>query len=210
MAIKVHGRQISPYVRVVLLVLYEKGVDFELVSSDQHSDEYMAMLNPFGKHPAVEDDGFLLYESRAIVRYFATKYESREPNLLGSTPHERALVDQWTEVQGQIFHHPILKINSELYLGPTFYKKNTDLAVVKQNCAKLELILDIYDARLAKNQYLAGNFYSMADLIHIPMLYILLTHTDQGSLITRRKHVYAWYRDISCRPAWRKILETQI
>ncbi|OAE30582.1 hypothetical protein AXG93_40s1070 [Marchantia polymorpha subsp. ruderalis] len=92
MAIKVHGRQISPYVRVVLLVLYEKGVDFELVSSDQHSDEYMAMLNPFGKHPAVEDDGFLLYESRAIVRYFATKYESREPNLLGSTPHERALI----------------------------------------------------------------------------------------------------------------------
>lgn len=207
MVIKLYGRAPSPFVRVALLALFEKGVEnFEVVEGDQKTPEYLATINPFGKHPALEIDGFILYESRAIARFVATKFESQGPNLLGSTPEEKALVDQWVEVEGHTFHPLILQINVERVFKP-FFKQQGDEAVVEENCTKLEKVLDIYEAQLAKTKYLAGDFYSMADLVHIPMLYYFVAKPGKESLLTSRKHVNAWWEDISSRPAWLKVLE---
>ncbi|KAG6544986.1 hypothetical protein Mapa_013678 [Marchantia paleacea] len=190
--------------RVTLLSMNEMNVQSELIVDDQHNPEYLATLNSFGKHPAVEFDGFNLYESRAIVRYIATNYEGL--NLLGSTPQEKAMVDQWVEVEAHSFEPPVLEILGELYFGPKV-QKVPDVAVVEENITKLEKVLDIYDAQLAKSKYLAGDFYSMADLVHIPMLHRFVTSTGKESLVTSRKHVHAWYENISSRPAWKKIVE---
>ncbi|KAG6542783.1 hypothetical protein Mapa_015860 [Marchantia paleacea] len=205
MAIKIHGRPLSPFMRVVVLAMNEMNVQSELIVDDQHNPEYLATLNPFGKHPAVEFDGFNLYESRAIVRYIATNYEGL--NLLGSTPKEKAMVDQWVEVEGHSFEPPVLKILVELFFGPKFVQKVPDVAVWEENITKLEKVLDIYDAQLAKSKYLAGDFYSMADLVHIPMLHRFVTSSGKESLVTSRKHVHAWYENITSRPAWKKIVE---
>ncbi|KAG6544987.1 hypothetical protein Mapa_013679 [Marchantia paleacea] len=144
------------------------------------------------------------WSCRAIVRYIATNYEGL--NLLGSTPQEKAMVDQWVEVEAHSFEPPVLEILGELYFGPKV-QKVPDVAVVEENITKLEKVLDIYDAQLAKSKYLAGDFYSMADLVHIPMLHRFVTSTGKESLVTSRKHVHAWYENISSRPAWKKIVE---
>ncbi|KAG6544996.1 hypothetical protein Mapa_013688 [Marchantia paleacea] len=147
---------LSPFMRVTLLSMNEMNVQSELIVDDQHNPEYLATLNPFGKHPAVEFDGFNLYESRAIVRYIATNYKGL--NLLGSTRQEKAMVDQWVEVEAHSFEPPVLEILGELYFGPKV-QKVPDVAVVEENITKLEKVLDIYDAQLAKSKYLAGDFY---------------------------------------------------
>lgn len=69
---------ISPYTRHVLIVLYELNIPFEnvvvsLATGDQKSPEHIAR-QPFGKIPVLEDDGFLIFESRAICKYLVKKY----------------------------------------------------------------------------------------------------------------------------------------
>jgi glutathione S-transferase len=86
MVLKIHGTKGSTCTRRVLTALYEKNVPYELVPVDvangEHkSPKYMA-LQPFGKVPAMDDDGFILFESRAIAKYIAKKYAGQGTPLL--------------------------------------------------------------------------------------------------------------------------------
>jgi glutathione S-transferase len=86
MVLKLHGIKGSTCTQRVLTALYEKEVPFELVTVDfakgEHKSEKHMKMQPFGKVPALEDDGFILFESRAIAKYIAKKYESQGTPLL--------------------------------------------------------------------------------------------------------------------------------
>jgi glutathione S-transferase len=86
MTLKVHGSPYSTCNERVLLILHEKGVPYERITLDfekaeQKAPEYLK-LQPFGKVPVLEDDGFFVYESRAIVRYLAMKYAGQGTKLM--------------------------------------------------------------------------------------------------------------------------------
>ena len=78
MVLKLVGFTVSPCMLCVALILEEKGVPYELVRIDPFKDEHKlpAYLEkqPFGQVPYIDDDGFKLFESRAIARYLALKY----------------------------------------------------------------------------------------------------------------------------------------
>ncbi|KAF5344176.1 hypothetical protein D9756_011449 [Leucocoprinus leucothites] len=79
MAIKLYGWSSSTPCLAVALILHEKQVPFEWVDVDlpkkeQRCPEYLAKINPFGMVPAIDDDGFVMHESRAIARYLDEKY----------------------------------------------------------------------------------------------------------------------------------------
>ncbi|KAI9100185.1 hypothetical protein K1719_024403 [Acacia pycnantha] len=99
MGLKVYGAANAACPQRVLACLIEKGVDFELIHVDlnrgEHKSPDFLLRQPFGQVPVVEDGDFRLYESRAIIRYYAAKYADRGPDLLGKTLEERAMVDQW-------------------------------------------------------------------------------------------------------------------
>ncbi|ERN16999.1 glutathione S-transferase-like [Amborella trichopoda] len=78
-----------------------------------------------------------------------------------------------------------------------------DEAVVEEATGKLNGVLDVYEAMLAKNKYLGGDKLSLADLHHLPNIrYILMT--PKASLFTSHPHVSTWWSDISSHPAWTK------
>jgi len=145
-------------------------------------------------------------ESRAIARYVSDKYEGQGTPLFGKTEKERALVNQWLEVESQNYNPVVSTIAYQLVFGPRRGLK-PDEKVVEQQLVKLEKILDIYEEHLAKNEYLAGNFFSLADISHIPYTYLLLHQAKRGEGITSRKHVKAWWDNISSRPSWKQLLE---
>jgi glutathione S-transferase len=68
-------------------------------------------------------------------------------------------------------------------------------------------VLDVYEERLSKNKYLAGDFFSLADLSHLAFGHYIMNQTQRAHLVRDRKHVSAWWDDISNRPAWKKVLE---
>lgn len=149
----------------------------------------------------------LVAESRAILKYIVTKFEIEGSNLMGSTAEEKAKVDMWIDLETMILHPAVMALNGHLYNRPNFYSKETNQVAVAENIPKVEKILDVYDAHLAKNKYLAGDFFSIADMIHIPPLYILVNKSRCASMFTSREHLKAWWEEIYSRPSWKKVLE---
>ncbi|CAI0411757.1 unnamed protein product [Linum tenue] len=144
-------------------------------------------------------------ESRAIIRYYAAKFDDKGPGLLGRTLEERALVDQWLEVEAHNFNEPVYAAVMQLVVLPRMGLKS-DAAVVKDCEGKLEKVLDVYEKRLSESKYLAGESFTLADLSHLPGLRYLINEAGMAHLVAEREKVKAWWEDISGRPAWKKLM----
>ena len=73
MVLKLYGSAMS-FARVLVTILEEdlpyEHIPIDIATGEQKSAAYK-VLQPFGKMPALEDDGFLIFESRAICKYLA-------------------------------------------------------------------------------------------------------------------------------------------
>ena len=78
MVLKIHGNPMSTCTNRVQTVCEELGITYELVVADfakgDHKAPAFLAVQPFGQVPYIDDDGFKLFESRAICRYLALKY----------------------------------------------------------------------------------------------------------------------------------------
>ena len=93
-----YGNPVSPYVVKVHYLLEEAGIPYkyhEVNLSDPRSKAELARVNPFGKVPAIELNGFGLGESNAIMRYLVDRYHAN--NLYPVNLEDRAQVDMVTE-----------------------------------------------------------------------------------------------------------------
>ncbi|KAL8555511.1 hypothetical protein ACS0TY_003355 [Phlomoides rotata] len=177
-----------------------KGIDFDVVDVDLFKGENLTpeylKLQPFGVVPIIEDGDYKLYESKAIIRYYAEKYRSQGTELLGKTIEERGLIEQWLETEAHNFQPPLYDLGVQLLFGP-----------------KLGLQLDQKRAqeneeRLSNSKYLVGDMFSLADLSHLPFANFLVSSMKEY-LIRDRKHVSEWWDDISSRPSWKKLPQQQ-
>ncbi|KAH9614237.1 hypothetical protein KSS87_018664 [Heliosperma pusillum] len=211
MGVKVYGSVKAACPQRVLACLIELGVEYQVIHVDLDSAEHkqppFLALQPFGQVPVIEDGKFRLYESRAIIRYLAAKYSGS--SLLPTNVEERALVEQWLEVEAHHFNQQVYNIVLELIVLPKMGKQ-TDMAFVQSLENKLANVLDVYEDRLSKTKYLAAAYFTLADLSHLPGLQYLTTHANLSHLIEHRKCVNAWWTNISNRPAWKKVLALTI
>ncbi|KAL1339234.1 hypothetical protein AAHE18_U020400 [Arachis hypogaea] len=202
MVVKVYGPAYGCPKRV-LVCLIEKQIEFETVDVDlikgEHKEPEFLKLQPFGVVPVIQD------ESRAIIRYYAEKYREQGSELLGKTIEERGLVEQWLEVEAHNFQPPIYNLVMNVVFGP-IQGVPSDTKAVQESDEKIAKVLDIYEERLSKAKYLAGDFFSLADLSHLPFGHYLVNQTGRGNLVRERKHVSAWWDDISNRPSWQKVV----
>ncbi|KAJ7564246.1 hypothetical protein O6H91_02G009200 [Diphasiastrum complanatum] len=138
---KVIGVPLSPFTQRVLVVLNEKGADYVLQQIDrlgnaQKKPEHLA-LQPFGQIPVIQDGEFTLFESRAIVRYIAEKYDGQGPSLYGKTLQEKALVEQWLAVEVEEFDPPTIGTLFQLAFRPKFLGLPTDEASLSLSLSPL-------------------------------------------------------------------------
>ncbi|OMO49775.1 hypothetical protein COLO4_38389 [Corchorus olitorius] len=209
MVVKVYGPAYASPKRVILCLI-EKGVEFETVHVDllkgENRDPEFLKMQPFGSLPVTQDGDLTLFESRATMRYFAEKYKSQGTDLLGKTLEEKALVDNWIDVEATSFNPPIYALTFQILFAPAL-GLTKDEKVIQENEEKLAKVLDIYEERLSKSKYLAGDFFSLADLSHIPFTQYLVGPMGKEPMVKSRKHVSAWWDDISSRPSWAKTLQ---
>ncbi|CAI0403561.1 unnamed protein product [Linum tenue] len=150
----------------------------------------------------------LCSESRAIMRYYAAKYKLQGTDLLGGTVEETGLVDQWLEVEAHNFNPHIYSLTIQIMFYPAVGTP-TDEKAVAESEAKLGKVLDVYEQRLSESKYLAGDFFSLADLSHLPFTQYLVGPIGKEYMIRSRKHVSAWWDDISGRDSWKRVLELE-
>jgi glutathione S-transferase len=142
-----------------------------------------------------------LLESRAICKYACRK---NKPELLKDGDlKESSMVDVWLEVESNQYTPALKPILFECIIHPMFGGA-TDQKVVEDNLAKLKKVLDVYEERLTKSKYLAGDFLSLADLNHVSTT-LCLGATPHASLFDAYPHVKSWWTDLLVRPSVQKV-----
>ncbi|XP_072997835.1 probable glutathione S-transferase GSTF1 [Typha latifolia] len=208
MVLKVYGFPKSTCTARVLTCLEEMGATYEVVpinmATGEHKGPAHLARNPFGQIPAIEDGDVKLFESRAISKYILRKYKGSGPDLLREGKiEESAVVDLGVEVEVHHYNPLISTIIFQLRFAPML-GRTPDQKIIDTNVEALGKVLDVYEARLANHKYLAGDFFSFADLTHFSYTFYLMA-TPYASLITSRPHVKAWWEDMTARPAVAKV-----
>ncbi len=130
----------------VIVGLIEKQIEFEtvpinIINGESKTPDFLK-LQPFGEVPVIQDGDYTLFESRAILRYYAEKYNSQGTELLGKTIEDKGLVNQWVEVEAHNFHPPLYN----LVLHILFSSKMgfpADPKVIQESEEKLGKVLDV-------------------------------------------------------------------
>ncbi|TFK98082.1 thioredoxin-like protein [Pterulicium gracile] len=211
MSLKLHGISMSTCSKRVGIILHEKRIPFTLVpvdfASGQHKSPEHLKIQPFGQVPILEDDGFFLFESRAISKYLATKYAALgTPGLVPDFKDLKAAAkfEQASSVESFDFE----AVASPILVDGFFAKfKNPahipDQAFINKQAETLEGKLDGYERILTKQKYLAGDNITVVDLFHLPHATLLPAVLGKDLLDNeKRPHVAKWWKELQARPSW--------
>jgi glutathione S-transferase len=169
MGIKLHYHPLSTYSRRVLIAFAEKQIPHELIVVDmaarRHREQPYLSLNPYGRVPTLEEDGFVLYESTAILRYL----EATRPNppLVPADARGRTSVDMHMKLCDlQLTRHAGTIVFPKRFLP----KEKWNIAAMAEAKGEIEKHLAILDKQLAGKTYLVAEQFSLADLCYAPFL----------------------------------------
>ncbi|MDZ3832340.1 MAG: glutathione S-transferase family protein [Sphingopyxis sp.] len=196
----VYGSVVSPFVRKLLGYLGEKGIDFELKGVGLGDpDPGFQAASPLGKMPAIDDDGFLLADSSAIIHYLEAKYP--EPALIPVDPQERGRVIWWDEFGDTVLAACGGKMFFNRIVAPRFLGRDGDLAAAAQAEAdELPKLLAYLDGAIPDSGYLVGDRFSLADLSAVSPL-VNIGYCAETIDIGAYPRVAAWSAAIRSRPA---------
>jgi glutathione S-transferase len=198
--IKLYGHPMSTCTRKVLTTLAETNTQYDLVVIDfakgEHKQQPHVSRQPFGQVPAIEDDGFAMYESRAIARYINEKVGG---NLSPKDVAGRAKMEQWISIEAQDFSPHVMK-----FVFQHIFKRPQAEDVLQNAQKAVDLALDVSDAHLGKQPYFAGEQFSLADICFMPYVEYALKTPLKDSL-TKRSNFSAWWKKVSERPSWKKV-----
>ncbi len=198
--LKIWGRKNSINVQKVLWACGELSLPIERVDAGMafgvnNTPEYKAM-NPNGLVPLMNDEGFLLWESHAIVRYLARKHGLG--TLCPADEKMAADADRWME-----WFSTTLWLN----LRPVFWNlvrtppEKRDMPQVESSLKALTAHFQVVDAWLAQRDYMAGNAFSMGD---IPMGVSAFRWYNMDIARPALKNLDAWYARLCKRPAFKE------
>ncbi len=203
MTLILHGYRYSVYVRIVRLVLAEKGLAYEQVEVNPFAADVPAnylTLHPFGRVPTLVHDGFGLYETGAITRYVDRAFPG--PSLQPADPKRHARMDQivgvadsyayWPLVR-QVFVHDVVRP----HLGTA-----CDAAELEKGLAAAAKVLDALEALVAADPWLTGLDISLADF-HLGAMVAYFAQSPRGAeLLAARPRLAAWWRRLGARPSF--------
>ena len=201
--LKIWGRVNSINVMKVLWCADELGLEYQRIDAGLafgvvNEDWYTAM-NPNAKVPTIDDDGFVLWESNAIVRYLGAKHGAG--TLYPDDLRARADGDRWMDWQlstlaegmGYLFWG--LVRNSPAHQDPD--KRAAAAATVAEQWG-------IVDRALDGRSYLAGDQFTIGDIPLGCFMYRWSNLPDMPSERPRFRNLEAWYARLQERKAYRE------
>ncbi|HEY8272184.1 MAG TPA: glutathione binding-like protein [Pseudobdellovibrionaceae bacterium] len=179
----------------VHILLEELGMKYQLRSPEA---DYLK-ISPYGGVSAIIDlegeySGQIpIFESEAILNYLAEKSH----HFLGANEFEKAQVMSWLMFQASV-------------VGPTFAnyeyaKENAIPLMLKHFEEESKRLLGMMDARLAEKPYLAGDFYSIADIATYP--WIAETLKSRAEWYEATPYLLQWAELMGRRPAVQKAFQ---
>jgi len=188
--LKIYGANLSAPANKVRMTANALGLEYEYIQvnirAGEHRTEQYLKLHPAGKVPVIDDNGLLLFESNAIIKYLC----SSEMSLLYPEDlKQRAQIDQWIDftvihvggAMGRVLFNRVFA---------SFAKVPVDERSLSDGIKFLDRFLPVIDQQLAKDGYVAGEKFSLAD---ITLLATIDPAEVAGIEIAPYKHLFEWY-----------------
>ncbi len=198
--IKVWGRRNASNVLPVMWTIGE--LDLPYVRHDVGGSfagvdtaEYLAM-NPNGRIPTIDDDGFILWESNAIVRYLCGRYGAG--SLSPETAKRRAIADQWMDWHKTTAYPDYINLFWAIVRTEPAHRDPGTIATLTKSLGES---LKILDAHLAVDTYVAGDALTMAD---IPLGSAIHRYFNLDIERPALPNVTAWYHRLCDRSAYQE------
>ena len=183
--------------RKVRIALIEKGLEFERINIDltkreQKSPDYLK-IHPFGQIPALDDEGFILYDSTIINEYLEDEYPY--PSLMPKDSEGRARARLMEDFRDTHFNPSFVHIIHEIR------KPEGERDPQRMDNAKAEIskCFERIEKELEGREYLAGSF-SLGDIAFMPNIDLL----DRFAIPVdaKYKNTTAWIARLKARPSF--------
>jgi len=196
---KLWGRTTSVNVQKVMWTLGELGVAHERIDAGgafgRNDTPEFAAMNPNKLVPVLDDNGFALWESDAIVRYLASTYG--RGTLAPGDARQAARADQWMAFSASSLQPEIIGVCFWGLIRTASADRN--VAAIEASARKVGDKLAILDQQLAGRQYLIGDTLTMADIPAGALMYRYFTLPIARPALP---NVEAWYARLQSRPAY--------
>jgi len=198
--LRIWGRRNSLNVQKVMWAVGELGLVHEHIDAGGpfgglDTDEFGAM-NPNRRVPVIDDDGTVVWESHAIVRYLAQKYGAG--SLAPDDAGVRAQSDMWMDWT--------LADLQPAFIGGVFWnfyrtpEEQRNWKIIRQGLARTTILFRLLDRHLDGRGFIAGDTLTMGDIPAGAQLYRYFTlQIDRVPL----PNVEAWYERLRAREAYR-------
>lgn len=161
--LKIWGRRNSINVQKAMWTIAELGLAHEHTDAGGAfgglDDPAYLTMNPNGRVPVIEDDGFVVWESNVIVRYLCAKHSSGE--LWPVDPAERSLADRWMDWQAASLIADFTAVFIGLIRTP---EAERDWIAIGDAASRVNAQMGILDAHLGHNEWVAGRAMTMGDI----------------------------------------------
>ena len=205
--LKIWGRKNSSNVRKPLWAAEELGLAYEAIDAGGafgvvDTPEYRAM-NPNGRVPVIEDDGFVLWESNAIVRYLLAKH-APDSAWYPADAQARATADKWMDWTTSSFAGPFRTVFWGVLRTPA---EKQDWKAINAAIKECDELLNMADHALISQPYLSGNDIGIGDILLGSFIYAWFEMPIERA---PQRHLQAWYERLKQRVAYQKAVMTAL
>ena len=209
----VHSIPGSPFGRSVLATLEEKRASYRfapVAPGSMKTPEYLK-LHPFGRVPVLAQEGFLLYETQAILRYLDRVLP--QPALTPSDAKRAARMDQAMNVNDwYLFNGVGNVIVWQRVVGPRVMGLAPDEEAIRAAIPRAHAVFDELARLLGAQPYFAGDQLSLADLMLGPAIEFFTIVPEWSVLGAPHANLVAWMKRMQDRPSmmattWERVTE---
>jgi glutathione S-transferase len=209
----VHSVAGSPYGRAVLATLVEKGASYRFapVAPGGNRQEPHVSRHPFGRVPVLEHDGYMLYETQAILRYLDRVLP--DPALTPADPKAAGRMDQVMNIcDWYLFQGVNNVIGFHRVVRPRLMGLAPDEAAIAEAMPKAHVVFNELSRLLGGGSYFAGDKPTLADILVAPQLGFLAETPEWAPLTEASPNLVSWLHRMEALPSfkattWERVAE---
>ena len=188
--LKIYGANLSAPANKVRMAANALGLEYEYVQVNiregENRKERYLKLHPAGKIPVIDDNGFILFESDAIIKYLAATEISP---LYPDEVKIKACIDQWMDFTAIHIGGAMGKVLFNRVFA-SFIKVPVDERALNDGVNFLKRFLPVMDRQIAEGGYVAGENFTIAD---IALLATIDPAEVAGVEMDHYKHIREWF-----------------
>ena len=196
------GNADSVNVQKIMWCCEELGLAYQRIDAGRHfgvvNTPEFRQINPNGLVPTIDDDGFVLWESNAILRYLAAKHAAG--TLWPTAVRERALADRWMDWANSTLWPTMVPLFRAFMRTP---EAQRNAAAIEADRLETVEVLRVLDAQLAATAFVGGDTFTMGDIAVGCAAWRWMALPIERPLLPNFQR---WFDALATRPAYRRVV----